>query len=65
MEEVAKVSDRCFVSSNINAQKIATSSNRIITPLAFGLPVVVNHLPGYQEFATYYCYLCSESFGGF
>lgn len=63
MTEAAKIADMCIIPSDLtNPKKMGASSNRLITALTLGLPTAADNLPSYQEFASYYCDLRSNSF---
>jgi glycosyltransferase involved in cell wall biosynthesis len=61
MIEAAKHSDFCVIPSDINdPRKSGSSSNRLLTALALGLPTAATMLPTYREFSEYFLDLESD-----
>ena len=61
LAEVAAVADIAIIPSSFESRKRFASSNRLVTSLALGLPVVATPLPSYQEFEDYFFELGSVS----
>ena len=60
LSEVAAVADIAVIPSSFDSRKQYASSNRLVTGLALGLPVVATPLPSYREFRNYFFELGSE-----
>ena len=61
LAEVAAVTDIAIIPSSFTSRKQFASSNRLVTSLALGLPVVATLLPSYEEFKQYFCALGAPS----
>ena len=60
LSEVAAAADIAVIPSSFDSRKQFASSNRLVTGLALGLPVVATPLPSYREFQNYFFELGSE-----
>jgi hypothetical protein len=54
LSEVAAAADIAVIPSSFDSRKQFASSNRLVTGLALGLPVVATPLPSYTEFQNYF-----------
>ena len=61
LSEAAAAVDVVVIPSSFESRKQFSSSNRLVTSLALGLPVVATALPSYQEFRDYFFELGSEA----
>ena len=61
LQEVAATASLTVIPSSFESRKQFASSNRLVTSLALGLPVVATPLPSYLEFAEHFCELGSDA----
>ena len=61
LQEVAATASLAVIPSSFESRKQFASSNRLVTSLALGLPVVATPLPSYLEFAEHFCELGSDA----
>lgn len=61
---IFKQQDICIIPINLNPFTICKTSNRLVTSLMLGVPVVADEIPSYAEFNEY-CYLNDWSHGLF
>lgn len=52
--ELSEISDFSFIPNDISSPKVYASSNRLITSLTLGLPVVATPIFSYREFKNYF-----------
>lgn len=66
MLDAASISDFCIIPAGINdSKKNGASSNRLLTALTLGLPVLADPLDSYLEFEKYFTKLNLENFANF
>jgi hypothetical protein len=66
MIDGASISDFCIIPTGINdSKKNGASSNRLLTALTLGLPVLADPLDSYLEFEKYFTKLNLENFANF